>query len=68
MMNEQLEAMTDKQLRQYLSTHRDDENAFSQALEILMNRKKNPFQYPPVSQVNYQEFENIFKTKLNQCN
>ncbi|WP_017295777.1 DUF6887 family protein [Geminocystis herdmanii] len=63
-MTKKLEMMTDKELRQYLSNHRDNEKAFSEALEILMNRKKNPFSYPPVSSMNEKELENIFKAKI----
>ena len=58
--------MTDKELRQYLSAHRKDENAFSQALEVLMSRKKDAVKYPPISETNYQELENILKSKLNR--
>lgn len=63
-MTKKLEMMTDKELRQYLSDNRDHEKTFSEALEILMNRNKNPFPYPPVSPSNYQELESIFKAKI----
>ncbi len=65
-MNQELLKMTDKELRQYLSAHRKDENAFSQALEVLMSRKKDAVKYPPISETNYQELENILKSKLNR--
>ena len=65
-MKKQLSDMNNTELRQYLSEHRHDEEAFSQALEILLSRKKNLFKYPPASEMNYQEIEYIFKKKLNQ--
>ncbi|GBF82358.1 DUF6887 family protein [Aphanothece sacrum] len=65
-MKKQLSDMNNTELRQYLSEHRHDEEAFSQALEILLDRKKNLFKYPPPSQMNYQEIENIFKAGLNK--
>ena len=64
-MKKQLSDMNNIELRQYLSEHRHDEEAFSQALEILLDRKKNLFKYPPPSEMNYQEVEDIFKAKLN---
>ncbi|UXE59891.1 MAG: hypothetical protein KA717_30005 [Woronichinia naegeliana WA131] len=57
--------MNNTELRQYLSQNRHDEQAFSQALEILLDRKKNLFKYPPPTQMNYQEIEDIFKKEIN---
>lgn len=57
--------MSNQELRQYLSAHRQDESAFSQALEVLMIRKKDAVKYPPISETNYQESQEIFKSKLN---
>ena len=65
-MNKALEQLSDAELRQYLSEHRNDEEAFSQALEVLMERKKYSFKYPPPSEMNYEEVEAIFKAKLNK--
>ncbi|ACK71879.1 conserved hypothetical protein [Gloeothece citriformis PCC 7424] len=65
-MNKELSNMNNKELRQYLSEHRHDEEAFSQALEILLSRKKDLLKYPPPSQMDYQEIEAIFKASLNQ--
>jgi hypothetical protein len=42
-MNKPLSDMNNTELRQYLSQNRHDEQAFSQALEILLDRKKNLF-------------------------
>lgn len=64
-MNQELLKMSNQQLRQYLSAHRQDEDAFSQALEVLINRKKDAVKYPPISETNYQELQEIFKSKLN---
>jgi len=65
-MNHELSKMSNQELRQYLSAHRQDENAFSQALEILISRKKDAIKYPPISETNYQELEDIFRNKLNK--
>ncbi len=65
-MNQELSKMSAQQLRQYLSAHRKDEDAFSEALEILISRKKDAVKYPPISQSNYQELQEIFKSKLNR--
>jgi hypothetical protein len=64
-MNKPLSDMNNTELRQYLSQNRHDEQAFSQALEILLDRKKNLFKYPPPTQMNYQEIEDIFKKEIN---
>ena len=45
-MKKSLSEMTNAELRQYLSEHRNEETAFSQALEVLLSRKKNRFKYP----------------------
>ncbi|MDB9311778.1 hypothetical protein PN462_01595 [Spirulina sp. CS-785/01] len=58
--------MNNTELRQYLSEHRNDEENFSQALEILMNRKHNNFKYPPPSEIDAEEIEAILKDKLNK--
>ena len=65
-MNKKLSNLNNLELRQYLSEHRHDEEAFSQALEILLSRKKDLLKYPPPSQMDYQEIEAIFKASLNQ--
>ena len=67
-MNQKLLTMTDKELRKYLSTHRQDEEAFSEALEILISRKENPFVYPPVSQMNEADINNISQELKNKIN
>ena len=64
-MKKKLSEMTNQEIRQYLSENRHDENVFSQALEILISRKKDPFKYPPPSEMNYQEIEAMFQEKLN---
>ena len=58
--------MNNTELRQYLSQNRNDEDKFSQALEILISRKKDQFKYPPPSEMDKQEIEAIFKAKLKQ--
>ena len=65
-MNKSLSQMSNRELRQYLSENRNDEEKFSQALEKLMSRKKENFKYPPPSEINREEIEAIFQAKLNQ--
>ncbi|WP_332865620.1 DUF6887 family protein [Pannus brasiliensis] len=60
--------MTNSELHQYLSAHRDEEAAFSQALEVLLSRKKDGFKYPAPQTMSYEEVEKIFKDKLNRIN
>ncbi|WP_200868357.1 DUF6887 family protein, partial [Microcystis aeruginosa] len=38
--------MTNAELRQYLSEHRNEEAIFREALEVLLSRKKDGFKYP----------------------
>ncbi|MGI0481810.1 DUF6887 family protein [Geminocystis sp. CENA526] len=64
-MKQELLTMSNQELRQYLSAHRQDETAFSEALEVLMSRKKDAVKYPAISENNYQELQDIFKSKLN---
>lgn len=65
-MKKSLSQMNNIELRQYLSENRNDEEKFTQALEILMNRKKNKLKYPPPSEMQLEEIEAIFKAKLEQ--
>ena len=65
-MKKSLSQMSNTELRQYLSENRNNEVVFSQALEILVSRKKENFKYPPPSEMDLEEIEAIFKAKLNQ--
>ncbi len=65
-MKKPLEEMTNSELRRYLSENRNDENAFSQALELLMSRRKNTTKYPSPLSMPYDEVEAIFKNKIKQ--
>ena len=65
-MKKSLLEMIDPEIRQYLSENRQNEEAFSQALEVLMNRKKDNFKYPPPSEMDAAELEAIFKAKLDR--
>ncbi len=58
--------MTNAELRQYLSEHRNEEAIFSEALEVLLSRKKDSFKYPAPQTMSYKEIATIFKEKLNQ--
>ena len=65
-MKKTLSQMSNSELRQYLSDNRNDEKTFSQALELLMSRKKNNFKYPPPSEMDAGEIEAIFQGKLEE--
>jgi predicted CopG family antitoxin len=58
--------MTNSELRQYLSEHRNEEAIFSEALEVLLSRKKEGFKCSTLQTMSYTEVETIFKEKLNQ--
>lgn len=60
-----LEQMNNAQLKQYLAQHRNDDAAFSQALEILMGRRDpNATRYSPY--MTLEEIEKVIKAKLNE--
>ena len=42
----------------------EDEEAFSQALEILLSGKTDTFKYPQPSEMNYREIEIMFQKKI----
>jgi len=68
-MTGNLSEMTTKELKQYLSEHRNDEEAFGAALLVLISRRdpnapRQPYPFDlddPTSEV-----EAIFKEKLKQ--
>ncbi|NET62531.1 MAG: hypothetical protein F6K47_42480 [Symploca sp. SIO2E6] len=64
-MKNSLSLITLAELRQYLSANRHNEEAFSQALEELILRKKYSFKYPPPSERDYKEIESMLEAKLN---
>lgn len=59
-----LKQMTTKQLKQYLSEHRNDDDQFSNALSELLNRDPNPVIYP--ADLPLEEMERIIKEKIEQ--
>jgi hypothetical protein len=65
-MNQALEQLSDAELRSFMSEHRNDEEAFSQALQVLMERKKYSFKYPPPQEMSTDEIEAIFRAKLRK--
>lgn len=46
-MTHQLHQMTNAQLKQYISEHRNDEEAFRAALEVLISRRDPNAPYQP---------------------
>lgn len=59
-----LKEMSIVQLKQYLSSHRDDDEAFSEALGELINRNRDTVRYP--ADLPLPEMERIIREKLNQ--
>ncbi|MEA5537304.1 DUF6887 family protein [Crocosphaera sp. XPORK-15E] len=65
-MSKPLEEMTNAELRLYMSEQRNNEDAFSRALEVLISRKQNTTKYPYPLSMSYEEVEAIFKDKIKQ--
>lgn len=67
-MTSNLSEMTNTELKQYLSEHRNDQQAFQSALEVLMSRRNpaNRQPYPFGLADPKTEVEAIFRKKLNQ--
>jgi hypothetical protein len=66
-MTPNLSQMTNAELKQYLSEHRNDPEAFQAALEVLMSRRNPANRQPyPFNLANPErEVEAIFREKLN---
>jgi hypothetical protein len=68
-MNLNLSDMTNAELKQYISEHRNDQEAFQSALEVLMSRR-NPanLQPSPFKLADpHQEVEALFRDRLNNA-
>ncbi|MCT7990317.1 DUF6887 family protein [Laspinema olomoucense] len=68
-MSENLHQMTHAELKQYLSQHRNEEEAFREALQVLISRRNSEtVRYPyPFDVANPErEITAILKKKLNQ--
>ncbi|MHC5827961.1 MAG: DUF6887 family protein [Nostoc sp.] len=67
-MTSNLSEMTNTELKHYLSEHRNDQQAFQAALEVLMSRRNpaNRQPYPFDLADPKTEVEAIFRKKLNQ--
>ena len=66
-MMQNLDQMTNLELKQYLSEHRNDETAFRAGLQILMDRRDPSMRQPyPFDLSNPEhEVETLLKEKLN---
>ena len=66
-MTSNLSEMTNIELKQYLSEHRNDKEAFRAALEVLMSRRNpaNRQPYPFDLADPESEVEVLFKEKIN---
>ena len=61
-----LKKMNNTQLKQYLAQHRNDDEAFSQALAILMSRRDpNATRYS--GDMTLEEMEKVIKDKLDRA-
>ncbi|MBC6477978.1 MAG: hypothetical protein GDA56_09505 [Hormoscilla sp. GM7CHS1pb] len=66
-MNQQLTEMNNYELKQYLSAHRNDAEAFSQALQVALSRREDEAKsYPYPYDMSTEEVVAIFREKLNQ--
>ncbi|MHC5595801.1 MAG: DUF6887 family protein [Nostoc sp.] len=67
-MMENLNQMTNTELKRYISEHRNEEEAFRAALQVLMSRCDSATQHPyPFSLENPEsEVEAILREKLNR--
>ncbi len=68
-MTQDLDQMTNAELKQYLSVHRNEELAFRAALEVLISRRdpNKPYQPNPFDlQDPEAEMQAIFLEKLKQ--
>jgi hypothetical protein len=63
-----LSEMTNTELKQYISTHRNDSDAFQAAMEVLMSRRNPANRHPyPFDLVNPEvEVEAILKAKIDR--
>ncbi|PSB02578.1 DUF6887 family protein [Merismopedia glauca] len=59
-----LKEMSNAELKQYLATHRNDDDAFSEALQELMSRSRDRVRYP--ANLPLEEMEKLIAEKLNQ--
>jgi ribosomal protein L16 Arg81 hydroxylase len=59
-----LKEMSITQLKEYLSSHRNDNEAFSEALGELMSRNRGTVRYP--ADLPLPDMERILREKLNQ--
>ncbi|MBH8574560.1 hypothetical protein I8752_16320 [Nostocaceae cyanobacterium CENA369] len=68
-MTQNLSQMTNTELKQYLSEHRNDEEAFRAALEVLMQRRNPANRQPyPFDLANPEsEIEAILREKFNRA-
>jgi hypothetical protein len=58
-----LSELSQTQLKQYLSEHRNDDEKFSSALQELMSRDPNPTWYPPTG---WEETGRIIQQKIKE--
>ncbi len=68
-MNRNLTQMTNAELKQYISEHRNDDDAFQAAMEVLMGRRKpeNLHPYPFDLENPEIEVKEILQEKINQA-
>ena len=67
-MSQDLSQMTNVELKRYISKHRNNEDAFHEALQVLMSRRDpNAPWYPHPYKMAEAEMEAIFREKIRQA-
>jgi len=61
-----LKEMTDSELKQYLSEHRNNDEAFGEALSELLNRNSNTQCYP--ADMPLEEIERVIREYIEKKN
>jgi len=61
-----LKKMSVAELKEYLKVHRNDDEAFSQALEELISRNQGAIRYP--ANLPLSDMERIIREKLQNAN
>ncbi len=61
-----LKEMTDSEIKQYLSEHRNNDEAFSKALSELLNRNSNTQRYP--ADMPLEEIERVIREHIEKKN
>ena len=61
-----LQKMSNAELKQYMAEHRNDDEAFSSALAVLMSRRQ-PSAPRYSADMSFEEMEKVIKEKLDEA-